>query len=100
MTPALVCRVVARKGYVIACGAWGGRFLASALGDSMWRDAFQPRKGHLLELTDPPSSCCLHNGLMELGYTNVCCTLHASLKYHHYIIIDNLYYIILIVYVD
>ena len=58
---------------VLAAGAWTGRLVAEAgLGlGSGWAAAFQPRRGHLLELAHPPGMAPLTCGLMEASYAKV-----------------------------
>ncbi len=70
---------------VLAAGAWTGRLVAAsglAAGQgagqgaprpgspaAAWADAFQPRRGHLLELARPAGMAPLTCGLMEAAYT-------------------------------
>ncbi len=78
-------RVTARRAVVLAAGAWTGRLvaasgLASGQGSdptlaarpgspaAAWADAFQPRRGHLLELARPAGMAPLTCGLMEAAY--------------------------------
>jgi len=74
---------------VLAAGAWTGRLVAASglasgqgagqglgLGLALrpgspaaaWADAFQPRRGHLLELARPAGMAPLTCGLMEAAY--------------------------------
>jgi glycine/D-amino acid oxidase-like deaminating enzyme len=61
--------VAARRGVVLASGAWAGEFLSRELGEAGWGTALRPRKGHLLEMAPPPGMPRLGRGLMEMGYT-------------------------------
>lgn len=61
---------------MLAAGAWTGQLLAASLAQDSpaqahWREAFRPRKGHLLELQPPAGMPPVRHGLMELGYTSV-----------------------------
>ncbi len=61
---------------MLAAGAWTGSLvaesgLASGQGSGpakTWPAAFQPRRGHLLELPRPPGMAPLSCGLMEASY--------------------------------
>lgn len=64
-------RVLARLGVVVAAGAWSGRLLEAATGDTTWGSAFRARRGHLLQLQLPPSMAHLKHGLMEADYSKV-----------------------------
>lgn len=67
-----VCRVEARRGLVLAAGAWTGQLLDAALAvQPTWAPLFRPRRGHLLELQPLTSMPCLQHGLMEVSYTQV-----------------------------
>ena len=68
-------RIEARKGAVVAAGAWSGDLLTHSLQDDRWQRVFKPRRGHLLEVQPPPAMPPLQHGLMELGYTQVCTCL-------------------------
>lgn len=61
--------IKARRGVVIAAGAWTGPFLAEQLGNPAWKELVQPRRGHLLEVPRPEAMPVLKHGLMEMGYT-------------------------------
>lgn len=64
---------------MLAAGAWTGRLVAESglasgqgLGSAAaWAAAFQPRRGHLLELARPPGMAPLTCGLMEASYAKV-----------------------------
>ena len=64
---------------MLAAGAWTGRLVAESglasgqgLGSATaWAAAFQPRRGHLLELACPPGMAPLTCGLMEASYVKV-----------------------------
>ena len=62
----------------MAAGAWTGHLLADSLGEEHLREAFVPRKGHLLEISSPAGMPPLRHGLMELGYTHVSCACGVS----------------------
>lgn len=68
-----VCRIMTRKGVILAAGAWSGSLLGSTTGDTRWHEVFKPRRGHLLELDPPAGMPPLRHGLMEMGYTQVSC---------------------------
>lgn len=70
--PVASCRVEARRGLVLAAGAWTGQLLDAALAvQPTWAPLFRPRRGHLLELQPPASMPRLQHGLMEVSYTQV-----------------------------
>jgi len=62
-------KIIARRGVVLASGAWAGDFLAQELDDPHWKQAILPRRGLLLEMPRPDSMPVLTRGLMEMGYT-------------------------------
>ena len=63
------CRVVAKRGVVVAAGAWSGHVLEAATGDATWGTAFRARRGHLLQLCLPADMAPLAHGLMEADYS-------------------------------
>ena len=56
-------RIRARRGVVLAAGAWSGAFLARELSAPAWAEALAPRKGHLLELERPEGMPPLRRGM-------------------------------------
>jgi glycine/D-amino acid oxidase-like deaminating enzyme len=71
------CRVRARRGVIVAAGAWSGGFLARELSNPGWADVVRPRRGHLLELPPPAGMPPLQRGLMEAGYAKHYAALSA-----------------------
>lgn len=68
--------IEARKGVVIACGAWTGGLLDTILGEYIsgrtgtpWKDAILPSRGHLLVVKPDAKSPQLRHGIMESTYT-------------------------------
>lgn len=71
--------ITARRGVVVAAGAWTGGVVGAALAEgggkddapaaAAWRAALAPRRGHLLVLPRPAGMPPLHHGVMEAAYT-------------------------------
>jgi glycine/D-amino acid oxidase-like deaminating enzyme len=71
-------RVRARRGVIVAAGAWSGGFLARELANPGWADVVRPRRGHLLELPPPAGMPPVQRGLMEAGYAKHYAALSAA----------------------
>jgi hypothetical protein len=69
MPLSLPASVSAKQGVVVAAGVWSGDLLSTITDNSSWRDAFAPRRGHLLELDRPVGMPAVKRGMMELSYT-------------------------------
>lgn len=65
-------RIVGRCGLMVAAGVWSAQILADATAEAGWAGMLQPRRGHLLELLQPPAGMpVIKHGIMEMAYTKV-----------------------------
>ncbi|MEW5306962.1 MAG: hypothetical protein WDW36_009389 [Sanguina aurantia] len=71
-------RIVGRCGVLVAAGVWSAQILADATAEAGWAGMLQPRRGHLLELLQPPAGMpVIRHGIMEMAYTKHYSDAHA-----------------------
>ncbi|MEW5314340.1 MAG: hypothetical protein WDW38_005848 [Sanguina aurantia] len=71
-------RIVGRCGLMVAAGVWSAQILADATAETGWAGMLQPRRGHLLELLQPPAGMpVIKHGIMEMAYTKHYSDAHA-----------------------